>query len=426
MKQLPLAVMLACTSALVACGGSSSSDTPIVERSSAQNSSSSDNASSTNSISTNNSDSSSSSSGAVTAEYCEQINNVEGFAAMDPGTTGGADVGDGNYTLGVSTGNELRAAVYSSDSPYQDKPLTVYVDDLITWENSGEADIRIERSNVSIIGRGENAGFEGVGIEVKAPAAGAGNIIVRNLKMRYVPQSHGSGDIVSLDGRSGPVRNIWIDHNELYNSLEAPESAGCTTEECNKDYHDELVSGRGDVGLVTISYNHLHDSWKTSLWGSSDDDEANRTVTFHHNVWQNVNSRLPLYRYGELHVFNNYYSDVESSGINVRQTAEARIEGNVFENVARPIVSLYSEELGYWDVEDNIFTNVSASGSCSGSTPPCEGAHEESTGQYVPPYDYEHILMPAEAVKEYVIQNAGAGTIDGCLNLPSAEGEDNT
>ncbi len=418
MKQLPLAIMLACTSALVACGGSSSDDTPTNESSSSSSSQSSSSSTS--------SSSSSSASGELTAEYCEQINTVEGFASMESGTTGGADVGSGNYVVGVSTGNELREVVYSSSSPYQDKPLTIYIDDLITWENSGNSDIRIQRSDVSIIGRGDNAGFEGVGIEVKAKAAGVSNIIIRNLEMRYVPQSHGSGDIISLDGRDGPIRNVWIDHNELYNRLEAPESAGCTTEACHKDYHDELVSGRADVGRVTISYNHLHDSWKTSLWGSSDEDVANRTVTFHHNLWQNVNSRLPLYRYGELHVFNNYYLDVTSSGINVRQTAVARIDGNVFNRVSRPIVSFGSEELGHWDVEDNIFLDVSSgSGGCSGSTPPCEGAHEESTGQYVPPYDYDHILMPALDVPQYVFENAGAGTIDSCLNLPAPEDDDN-
>ncbi|ROQ20259.1 pectate lyase [Marinimicrobium koreense] len=412
MKQLPLAMIVACTSVLVACGGTSSNNTPT-------------NSSSSSSSSQSSSSSSSDASGGLTADYCEQINTVEGFASMESGTTGGADLGDGNYVVGVSTGEALREVVYSSSSPYQDKPLTIYIDDLITWENSGNSDIRIERSDVSIIGRGENAGFEGVGIEIKAPSEGVENIIVRNLRMRYVPQSHGSGDIISLDGRDGPIRNIWIDHNELYNRLEAPESAGCTTEECNKNYHDELVSGRGDVGRITISYNHLHDSWKTSLWGSSDSDEANRTVTFHHNLWQNVNSRLPLFRYGELHVFNNYYLDVESSGINVRQTAEARIDGNVFNRVSHPIVSLYSDELGYWEVEDNAFIDISSSGSCGSSVPPCEGAHEESTGQYTPPYDYDHILMPAQEVPEYVFENAGADKIDACLDLPSPEDDAN-
>lgn len=410
MKSLKFALTLAVTSTLVACGGSSSDD---------DNNQSSSSSSSSSSVASSSSSSSSSSDPA----QCEVLNAVQGFASMDSGTTGGADVGEGNYVVGVSTGNELRDVVYGSASaPYQDKPLTVYIDDLITWENSGSSDIRIERSDVSIIGRGENAGFEGVGIEVKAKASGTGNIIIRNLAMRLVPQSHGSGDIISLDGRNGPIRNVWIDHNELYNSLVAP---GCTTETCHKDYHDELVSGRGNVGNVTISYNYLHDSWKTSLWGSSDSDEANRTVTFHHNYWADVNSRLPLYRYGELHVFNNYYVDVTGSGINVRQYAEARIDGNVFERVHNPIVSQFSEELGYWDVEDNIFISVTSGNNCNGSTPPCEGKHNESTGQYVPPYDYDQVLMPASEVKAYVMENAGTSQIQECLSVPAREDDDN-
>jgi pectate lyase len=386
------------SSLLVGCGGSSSSDSGA-------------------SSSSVESSSSSASSTPHYAEYCEKVNTVHGFASMDAGTTGGADTGEGNYVVGVTTGNELRAAVYGSASPYNDKPLTVYIDGLITWENSGNSDIRIERSDVSIIGRSENAGFEGVGIEVKALQSGTGNIIIRNLTMRLVPQSNGSGDIISLDGRDGPVRNIWIDHNELYNSL---ITEGCTTEACHKDHYDELVSGRADVGNVTISYNYLHDSWKTSLWGSSDSDEANRTVTFHHNWWQDVNSRLPLYRFGELHVFNNYYEGVTGTGINVRMDAVARIDGTVFENVRNPIVSIDSSRIGYWEVEDNLFSGITTSdGSCTSGAPPCYNAHTISTGEYVPPYTYDHILLPASEVKQYVVDNAGPGTITSCLELPA-------
>lgn len=362
-------------------------------------------------------------SGDVFADYCEKINTVQGFAAMDGGVTGGADVGEGNYVISVSTGDELRDAVYWSSSPYQDKPLTVYVDDLITYENSGGNDIRIERSDVSIIGRSENAGFEGVGVDIRPnTSAGNGNIIIRNLTMRLVPQSVGTGDIISLNGGNGPVRNVWIDHNEFYNEL-AVDECPAADEDCNKDFYDELVSGTRDVGNVTISYNYLHDSWKTSLWGSSDDDEHHRTVTFHHNHWSDVNSRTPLYRFGELHVFNNYYRNITSTGVNVRMHAEARIEGNVFEDSQNPIVSAYSRELGYWDVEDNLFENISTSGSCQSSSPDCYGAEEESTTTYIPPYDYAAVLLPADEVKAYVLENAGAQTMGECLEFEALTDE---
>jgi len=351
----------------------------------------------------------------VYADYCEKVNTVHGFAAMDGGVTGGADVGEGHYVISVTTGNEMRDAVYWSSSPYQDRPLTIYVDDLITYENSGGNDIRIERSDVSIIGRSENAGFEGIGIDIRPNTSeGNGNIIIRNLTMRLVPDGVGTGDIISLNAGSGPVRNVWIDHNEFYNELEV-DACDSFDEDCNKDFYDELVSGTGDVGNVTVSYNYLHDSWKTSLWGASDNDEHHRTVTFHHNYWKDFNSRGPLYRFGELHVFNNYYDNIMSTGVNVRMHAVARIEGNVFDS-HNPIVSAYSSAVGYWDVEDNLFENITTSGSCNGGSS-CYGAQEESTGQFIPPYDYDAILLPASEVKAYVMEHAGSNKLVECLEF---------
>lgn len=418
MNNQKLALTLAMSALLAACGGGGGSDDSGAPVNSSKSSAASS-SSSTSSV-----DASSSSSASSDANACSIFNNVQGFAAINDldqpfQVTGGADKGEGHYEISVSNGIELRNAVYASASPYKDKPLTIYVEGLITWENAGNADIRIERSDVSIIGRGAEAGFEGVGIELKAKSASAAveNIIIRNLKMRLVPQAHGTGDIISLDGRNGPIRNIWIDHNELYNAL---ETESCSNEACHKDYYDELVSGRADVSNVTISYNYLHDSWKTSLWGSSDTaapGDADRRITFHHNHWHNVNSRLPLFRFGEAHIFNNYYHNVSGSGINVRMGAVMRIDGNVFENVKNPIVSIDSSELGYWTVEDNQFINISTSnGSCNSSTSPCYNAHEQSTvADHQPVYDYE--LMPVTDVKNYVIENSGVNKIDACLGF---------
>jgi len=403
-----LALVAAISALLSACGGSDSDNPP---------------ASSSSSSSSSSTSSSSSSSAGGPNEYdgewasCERFNTPQGFATLGDGVTGGADVGSGNHEVGVVTGAQLQNVL--TDEQYADRPLTIYIDDLITWDNSNGG-IKVRREDVTIVGRTESAGFEGVGLEL---SHGASNIIIRNLEMRYVPQSNGSGDLISMDGRDGAVTNVWIDHNELYNSLGAPEAAGCgSNEECNKDYYDELVSGRGAVQNVTISYNYLHDSWKTSLWGSSDsaEEDAGRTITFHHNYWHNVNSRLPLFRYGNAHVFNNYYHNVDGSAINARMGAEIRVDGNVFENVNHPITSQFSEERGYWDVEDNIFENISASGSCPTTGGECRGAHEESTTAYIPGYVYD--IMPAADVRDYVLEYSGLGVIDECLDLPAPNG----
>lgn len=429
---LILAAMASCL--LIGCGGSGSSPDksgPTSSLSSSITSSSVSSASVSSAVSEASSLSSQSSSAAQTTSglSCEFANTAFGFASIDDvdkpyDITGGADVGNGNYEVVVTTGNQLRSAVYGSASIYQDKPLTIYVEGKIDWANSGQSDIRIERSNVSIIGRGDKAEFESVGIEIRPKNnTTAENIIIRNLKMGLVPQKNGSGDIISLNasGSNAKIRNVWIDHNELYNALETPS---CTTEDCHKDYYDELVSGRGNISNITISYNFLHDSWKTSLWGSSDDEaeDVGRRVTFHHNYWKDVNSRLPLYRYGYLHMLNNYYQNVTGSGINLRMGARGLVEGNLFEKVKDPIVSLDSPSLGYWtigvgDLENQFINPVAVSGSCNSNTPPCRNAQGRSTdlSPYTPAYLYTDIIVPTTEVADYVVKNAGVGVIDNCL-----------
>lgn len=314
---------------------------------------------------------------------------------MGTGTTGGM----GGDEVTVSTGTELAAALSGKGS----NPLTIFVDGTITPDNSpGEKfDIK-DMNDVSIIGVGDNALFDGIGIKVWR----ANNVIIRNLTMRYV--AIGTKDHISLEG---PASNIWIDHNEFYNDLNT-----------EKDFYDELVSGKNDVDNVTVSYNILRDSWKTSLWGSSDTDNAHRRVTFHGNYWLNVSSRLPLYRFGEAHVFNSHYQDVISTGINSRMGATIKIDGNVFEDSRDPIVSYYSSEVGYWDLGENIFDNVEWGEAADGDI--TAGPNPESTVSYDPPYDYA--LVPLEDVRAHVAANAGAGVIVDCLDGPVEGGGSTT
>jgi hypothetical protein len=130
-----------------------------------------------------------------------------------------------------------------------------------------------------------------------------------------------------------------------------------------------------------------------------------------------VNSRLPLFRFGEAHIFNNYYHHVDGSGINSRMGAVMRIDGNYFDTVKNPIVSIDSAELGFWTVADNVFEDVTtSSGSCATDSPPCYNAQEISTIEgHTPAYEYE--LMAAAEVKAQVTENAGAYKINACLGF---------
>jgi pectate lyase len=320
---------------------------------------------------------------------CAAANRVQGFASIDGGTTGGA----GGNSVTVTTGVELADVLNNKKKNKDATPLTIYVNGRLTPDNSGGAkqfDVK-DMSNVSIIGVGNYAMLDGIGINI----ARAYNVIVRNLTIRY--NRIGQKDGISIQGDS---HHVWIDHNEVYNSLDV-----------DKDYYDELVSGKNQIDNITISYNYLHDSWKTSLWGSSDSDAYERRVTFLGNHWQNANSRMPLFRFGQGHVVNNYYENVISTAINSRMGARIRIEGNHFEYCNNPIVSFYSNAYGYWDTADNIFESVNWEENTSSGI--IAGPNVGSTVSYKPPYDYSPI--PAADVKQHVLNNAGVGKLGGCL-----------
>jgi pectate lyase len=309
-----------------------------------------------------------------------------GFAAQGGGTTGGA----GGTVVTVRTGAQLATAIANHEAAWKSnnrQRTVIRIDGTINASNSpvNRFDIK-DTANLSLIGVGNRGLLDGRGIMVR----GASNIIIRNLTIRYVRD--GSGDGIELDG-TRPIRNVWIDHNTFYNRLNV-----------DKDFYDGLVDGKGDVSLVTLSYNQFRDSWKTSLWGHSDSSNNDRRVTFAFNHFDNVNSRTPLLRFGQTHIYNNYFNRILDSGVNTRMGNRVRLDNNVFENSRNPIMSCYSSQPGNWDARGNQFNNVTWQ---SGDGCRLAGPNVGSTVSYTPPYSYS--LMPANQVKAHVTQNAGAG-----------------
>jgi pectate lyase len=253
-----------------------------------------------------------------------------------------------------------------------------------------------EIENVTIEGApGSSANF---GIKVSR----AKNVIIRNMTMGLLPGG-GSSDAITLEGNdtNGDVENVWVDHNELFSSTKDDcEGAGDTE-------FDGLIDIKKGARRITVSYNYLHDHQKTGLLGSSDDDATERYVTFHHNRYENVVSRTPLHRFGFIHVFNNYFGTITSSGINVRMGGVALIESNFFENARNPVTSRYSPEPGLWDLRDNhvgpgVTWDVEEDTLANGDT-------WESTTTF--PEDelgYAYSADRAACIKQIVLEQAGA------------------
>jgi pectate lyase len=240
-------------------------------------------------------------------------------------------------------------------------------------------------SDKTIVGIGTSGELDGVELTLRKSS----NIILRNLKIHHVEAE--DGDAIHLEG----THDVWIDHCELWADSPAVQP--------DKDKYDGLIDITRDSSDVTISWSYLHDHWKGMLIGASDSDTIDRRVTFHHNYIRNVNSRLPSYRGGKGHIYNSYFEDIPTSGVNSRVDACLRVEGNHFYRVKHPITTLDSDA-GGTDRRGNKF--------------------EETTGDQASGKDctweapYSYPLDDVEDVKALVTEHAGVGKTDPLENLP--------
>lgn len=187
-------------------------------------------------------------------------------------------------------------------------------------------------------------GLVGGGLQLKKVS----NVVIRNMKFDTPPKK---GDAVALD----KATKVWIDHCEF-------NSKGLVGD---KDGYDGLLDVTHASDDVTISWTKFHDHWKGSLVGHSDSNSGEDTgklkVTYHHNYWNNVNSRLPSLRFGTGHIFSSCYENAPTSGINSRMGAKVLVENTVFNNVTLPIVTdLDSKQEGSAGSKGNVFNGAQA------------------------------------------------------------------
>ncbi|GIH19433.1 pectate lyase family protein [Rugosimonospora africana] len=319
---------------------------------------------------------------------------VTGYATQNGGTTGGA----GGQTVHATTGTAIHAALCARAS--SSTPIIIQVEGTITVGNttkvSGDscntADGVIELkqiSNVTIVGVGAGAVFDQVGIHVRESS----NIIIQNVTVQNVkksgsPTSNG-GDAIGMES---DVHNVWVDHDTLLAS--GGEDEG----------YDSLIDMKADTNYVTVSYDIFRNSGRGGLVGSSDSDLGNGPVTYHHNLYENIDSRTPLLRGGTAHIYNNYYVGLTKSGINPRAGGKAKVENNYFKDSADVLGTFYTDLLGYWQVSGNIFDNVTWTSPGTENHP--AGPNPQSNTTISIPYAYT--LDGASCVPTIVSQMAGA------------------
>ncbi|KAI3391098.1 hypothetical protein diail_7949 [Diaporthe ilicicola] len=270
-----------------------------------------------------------------------------GFGA---GTTGGGSA----TPVTVTSCAELAAALAGTEAK------VVQIDGLL--DGCGTLDVE---SNTSILGVGANSGASGTGFQIKDST----NIILQNLKLGPPPAK---GDAIGVESST----QIWVDHCELF-------SVGLVG---GKDDFDGLFDAKRGSDALEVSYTKFHDHHKASinihpvstqqgtsveltptkgsLIGHSDsnaeEDTGKLRITYHHNSFVNVGSRLPSLRFGTGHVFNSVFKDCPTSGINSRMGAQVLAENNVFDNVNRAIITnLDSDEPGFACDVGNVMSGSS-------------------------------------------------------------------
>nr|WP_315196262.1 hypothetical protein [uncultured Flavobacterium sp.] len=286
--------------------------------------------------------------------------SLVGYATENGGTTGGT----GGAEVIVTTFSDLKKYAETKDTKYIIKVSGV-ITGLGSIANKDYVGSIKVASNKTIIGIGDKAFLDGVGFTIKD----AKNIIIQNIKFSLVsigkaipagsediPKIYSklgdegrpqilvnSGDLISIYGIS---TNIWIDHCEFFE--EDPYK------QTNQDLYDGLVDVKDNSGYITISWCYFHDHHKCSLIGSSDKDLfSDRKITFHHNYYKTIQERVPLYRGGTAHFFNNYAYDIYGGIVNSRVNACVRVEKNYFEKCKNTVYSKNSKISGSAECIDN-------------------------------------------------------------------------
>ncbi|MET8217406.1 polysaccharide lyase family 1 protein [Streptomyces hirsutus] len=320
--------------------------------------------------------------------------SATGYATQNGGTTGGA----GGQTVRATTGTAIHSALCGRAS--SSTPIIIEVQGTINHGNTTKVSgsscntaagvIELKQiSNVTIVGVGSGAVFDQLGIHIRESS----NIIIQNVTVRNVkksgsPTSNG-GDAIGMES---DVRNVWVDHTTL-------EASGGESEG-----YDGLFDMKDNTQYVTLSYSILRNSGRGGLIGSSESDRSNGYVTFHHNKYENIDSRTPLLRGGISHIYNNHYVNLHESGINSRAGARAKVDNNYFKDSKDVLGTFYTSEAGYWQVSGNIFDNVTWSAR-SGDNQPAGPNPTSNTSVSIP---YSYSLDSASCVPDVVNRTAGA------------------
>lgn len=347
---------------------------------------------------------------------------LDGWASQGGGTIAGANAAlEQIYT--VTNRAQLLAAIANGGTTPKIIKLSGTVDMTegrpytSTADQSARGAIRL-KSNTTLIGDGANSGL----VNGHIVLSNVSQVIIRNLRIQnpcdvgpvWDPTDGSTGnwnaayDAIGISGSD----HVWIDHNSF---TDAPVTDNYLPIENGhvKQCHDGAVDITNASDYVTVSYNVFGEHDKNNLIGSSSSataDEGKLRVTFSNNVFRAIQSRAPRVRFGQVHLFNNYYvgsktADVYKNSYSVGPGTNAKIlsNANVFEIAGAggcdSVVRNPGDATAGTFRDTGSLLNGAALGACAVS----------SATTWTPPYAYTP--RPAALVKANALAQAGGGKL---------------
>ncbi len=235
-------------------------------------------------------------------------------------------------------------------------------------DNGGMARMKSGK-DITIEGVGSDAVVNGWGFhfmaESSAPEFGK-SFEVRNVEFRNVPE-----DCVGMEGvqegstLTASVERCWIHNCEFY----VPKIADpAESDKAEGDGACDFKRGQ----YFTNSYCYYEGYHKTNLVGASDSN-LQYNLTYHHNYWKSCESRGPLARQANIHMYNNVFDGQTSYCMNPRADAYIFSEYNVFKDSKNPMqvkqgaIKSYNDEFTNvkGDQDGTIVTDKSAKVDCN-------------------------------------------------------------
>lgn len=294
-------------------------------------------------------------SGSLTAYTSSQTKRVTFTNAIASGSVSSSKV---NTTSAIII---LSGTVDLSDGKISDSDHSYYDSFDSSTHKRNHEDITYEiGSNKAIIGV-NSAKVAFGGLKIYANKCERGNIIIRNIifwdahgsteeDTSYNSKSKASADNLVLECNSKDITtdssgfitynnvptNIWIDHCVFTDGK-------CSDLERNYNHDGSLDMKAGKN--VTVSYCEFTNHDKVTLLAPGDKyvDPEQRQITFHHNYYHDAVQRMPRSRGCQLHIYNNYYNSIGTSGnggyaLGPGIGSQYIVEGNYFGSFQQKIV----------------------------------------------------------------------------------------